>query len=92
MPLTYTSPLIELEPPSSFPRGIGICLLEVFSSGSDLYLQLALGLSIKSAKLAGSLETGCDDLPASINNTLLFGFSDNLFATAQPAEPAPTMI
>ena len=64
----------------------------MFSSGSDLYLQLAFGLSIKSAKLAGSLETGCEDLPASINNTLLFGFSDNLFATAQPAEPAPTII
>ena len=83
---------MELDPPSNFPRGIGICLFEVFSSGSDLYLQLALGLSIKSAKLAGSLDIGCDDFPASISKTLLSGFSDNLFATAQPAEPAPTMI
>ena len=74
------------------PLGIGIFRFEVFSSGSDRYLQFANGLSIKRAKLAGSLDNGCDDLPASINRTLLFTFSDNLLATAQPAEPAPTII
>jgi len=84
--------LIELEPPSNLPRGMGISLLQVDSSGSDLYRQFASGLSIKSAKLAGSLETGCEALPASINKTLFSGFSDNLFATAHPADPAPTIM
>ena len=74
------------------PLGIGISLFEVFSSGSDLYLQLANGLSINRAKLAGNLETGWDALPASINNTLLSLFSDKRFATAHPADPAPTII
>jgi hypothetical protein len=34
-PRTQTRPLIELDPPSSFPRGTGITRLAVLGSGSD---------------------------------------------------------
>ena len=41
------------------------------------------------AILISILESGP---PASINNTLCAGFSDNRFAKTQPAEPAPIII
>ena len=51
-------PLIEEEPPRSFPRGMGMRRWPVPSSGSDEYSQLAAGFSISLAKPTGIRDQG----------------------------------
>src|SRR5262245_26032438 len=51
-------PLIDDEPPSSLPRGIGMRRWPVDASGSEAYSQFALGLAISLAKPTGIHDQG----------------------------------
>ncbi len=85
-------PLIEEEPPRSFPRGMGMRRWPVPSSGSDEYSQLAAEFSISLAKPIGMRDQGWLSLPASSTNTLFLPSPLSRFASTDPADPAPTTI
>jgi hypothetical protein len=85
-------PLIELDPPSIFPRGTGNARPLVLASGSAAYSQLAAGLLISLAKPIGIWDQGWLAGPASSSSTLFLGSADSRFATTAPADPAPTTI
>ena len=84
-------PLMELEPPSTLPLGIGIFLLAVFSSGSVSKHQFTAGRSIIFQKPTGTWMSGLESRPpASSSSTLLPASALRRLASTQPAEPAPT--
>ena len=86
-------PLIELEPPSVLPRGIGIERPFTLASGSLEKVQLKRGLLSSLVKPAGMLiHMESSGGPASSRSTLMPGFSVSRLARTQPAEPAPTMM
>jgi hypothetical protein len=84
--------LIELEPPSSLPRGTGITRLLVPGSGSEKWRQFAAGLSISMPKLTGTRDHGWLARPASSSSTRVRSFSVRRLASVAPAEPPPTMM
>ena len=101
MALKKTWPFIELVPPATLPRGTPIFL----KSGLDIALYCQSNsvptakFPVQSAPVAipFSSTSGISSIfskvfPASINNTLVFGFSDNLEAMTAPDEPAPIII
>ncbi len=86
-------PLIELEPPRTLPRGIGIGRLPLLASGSESNSQLTAGMSIVLVKPAGIwIQMLLSLPPASSSRTVVFGSSVSRLASTQPAEPAPTMM
>ena len=86
-------PLIELEPPSVRPRGMGMERPLTLSSGSVAKFQLYTGLFsslVNPAGMAIHMESSFG--PASSSSTLVPAFSVSRLARTQPAEPAPMMI
>ena len=83
---------MELDPPRTLPRGIGIGRFRVFSSGSEWKSQFTVGSLRVFAKPTGMWIHGFRSRPpASSSATRARGFSDSRAASTQPAEPAPTM-
>ena len=86
-------PLMEEEPPSTFPLGQCRRLPPSPGSGSLSKNQLKRGLFMGSEKADGMRMKGCRSLPpASRSRTLWLPSSLNRFASTQPAEPAPAMM
>ena len=83
-------PLMDDDPPSSLPRGMGTRRLPVASSGSEEYSQFAAGFSIRRAKPTGTRDHGWLSRPASSTSTLYLGSALRRLATTDPADPAPT--
>ena len=84
-------PLMELEPPSTLPLGMGILRPWVFDSGSVSKHQFTLGRSIICQNPPGMWMRGLQSRPpASSSSTELRESALNRFASTQPAEPAPT--
>ena len=82
---------MELDPPSTLPRGIGILRSLVFGSGTVSKHQLTLGRSIIFQNPTGMWINGLQSRPpASSRRTELPESRLKRFATTQPAEPAPT--
>ena len=68
-------PLIDDEPPSSLPRGIGMRRWPVPASGSEEYSQFAAGFAISLAKPTGIRDQGWLSRPASSTSTLCLGLA-----------------
>ena len=84
-------PLMELEPPSTLPRGMGILRLAVPSSGVVSKHQFTLGRSIIFQKPTGTWMSGLQSRPpASNSSTVWRPLAVRRLASTQPAEPAPT--
>ena len=83
---------MELDPPRTLPRGIGIGRFRVFSSGSVSKSQFTLGSLRVFAKPTGMwIHMFLSRPPASRRATRLRRSSERRLASTQPAEPAPTM-
>ena len=86
-------PLMELDPPSTLPRGMGIVRLWVFSSGTVSKHQFTLGRAIIFQKPTGTWMSGLQSRPpASSSSTELPASALRRLARTQPADPAPTMM
>ena len=84
-------PFIEDDPPKPFPRGQINDLPNKFCSGSELNPQLYFFIFIGYDRAAGismNIDLFCP--PYSINRTFILFSCANLYAIAEPEEPAPT--
>ena len=82
---------MELDPPRTLPRGMGIVRPWVFGSGTVSKHQLTLGRSIIFQNPTGMWINGLQSRPpASSSNTELAASRLSRLATTQPADPAPT--
>ena len=83
---------MELDPPRTLPRGIGIGRFRVFSSGSVWKSQFTVGSFRVFANPTGMwIHMFLSRPPASRRATRARGSSDRRWASTQPAEPAPTI-
>src|ERR1700680_4538290 len=84
-------PLIELEPPSTLPRGQNTLRPLAPASGSVSKHQLTDGAAKVLPKPSGiGIQRLVSSPPASSKITRVPGSSESRAATVQPAEPAPT--
>ena len=84
-------PLIDDDPPSTFPRGQSMRRPSRWGSGSDSNPQLKAGMFIGIDSAVGMrIRRFMSEPPASSSATLTAGSSDRRAASTQPAEPAPT--
>jgi hypothetical protein len=85
-------PLIELDPPSSRPRGRNSRRPFSVGSGSVVIRQVSSGLSIAFIMPSGiRIRNLFAPPPASSSSTRVCGSSVSRAASTQPAEPAPTI-
>ena len=84
---------MELDPPSTRPRGQFMRRLSRVGIGSVSNTQVSFGWKMLRKNPAGMWIHGLRSCPpASSSSTRVFGFALRRLASTQPAEPAPTMM